>query len=112
MEFRGAATPAPPEPLRSRTPRLFFEEPIFDASSDPYASITATDSGVRVVVPHLSESHRGHATEVLRALLNDVIAGEEVRPAVLWYYTPMSLYFTDHLWRSPHRRNGRAFARL
>jgi len=90
-----------PQHLLNRCARerrvFFFEEPIFDASNDPYASITATDSGVRVVVPHLSESHRGHAAEVLRALLNDVIATEEVRPAVLWYYTPMSFHFSDHL---------------
>jgi UDP-galactopyranose mutase len=34
---------------------------------------------------------------VQRQLLDEMIATERVQPDVLWYYTPMSLHFSDHL---------------
>lgn len=76
---------------------FFFEEPLFDSPGEPYASVDVVDSGVFVVVPHLPESRRGRETAPLRALLDAVIAREGVRPEIAWYYTPMSLHFSDHL---------------
>ena len=35
--------------------------------------------------------------ETLRTLLDEFFAAEGVFDPVLWYYTPMSLDFTDHL---------------
>jgi UDP-galactopyranose mutase len=52
---------------------------------------------VRVVVPHLRELDREREADVQRRLLDDLIVREQVRPEVLWYYTPMSLRFSDHL---------------
>ncbi|MCA1562205.1 MAG: glycosyltransferase family 1 protein [Acidobacteria bacterium] len=100
-----------PQHLLSRCARehrvFFFEEPMFDASRGwreagraaeaPYATVDVDDSGVRVVVPHLCESHRGHEAPALRALLDDLIDRERVQPSVLWYYTPMALHFSGHL---------------
>jgi UDP-galactopyranose mutase len=90
-----------PQHLLSRAARhgrvFFFEEPHFGTVDRPHATVTETQPNVHVVVPHLSDADRAHETAILRALLDDVIERESVRPDVLWYYTPMSLRFSDHV---------------
>jgi glycosyltransferase involved in cell wall biosynthesis len=90
-----------PQHLMSRCAQecrvFFFEEPMFDASAEAYATVDAVDSGVRVVVPHLCDSDRGQEAPILRTLVDNVIVRQGVRPEVLWYYTPMPLHFSDHL---------------
>ena len=82
----------------ARTRRVFFfEEPIFDAAGEAYASIESVGSSVHLVVPHLHASQRGSEPGVLRTLLDDVIAAQGVRADILWYYTPMALRFSEHL---------------
>jgi glycosyltransferase involved in cell wall biosynthesis len=70
---------------------------VFDAGAAAHATVSDTDAQVHVVVPHLHESDRAQDAEVQRRLLDDVIARAHIRPEVLWYYTPMSLRFSDHL---------------
>ena len=90
-----------PQHLLSRCARdrrvFIIEEPVFDASEEPYATVSDAQSHVHVVVPHLRESDRADDRDVQRYLLDHVIASEGIRPEVLWYYTPMSLRFSDHL---------------
>lgn len=82
----------------ARTRRVFvIEEPLFDAPGSPYASVSEAAGQVHVVVPHLRESDRECDADVQRRLLDDVIAMRDIRPDVLWYYTPMSLRFSDHV---------------
>jgi glycosyltransferase involved in cell wall biosynthesis len=60
--------------------------------------VRTEEGGVRVVVPKLPEGRTvEQANNTLRTLLDDFFAAEEVFDPVLWYYTPMSLDFTDHL---------------
>ncbi len=74
-----------------------IEEPIFDAGDAAHATVTDAQPRLHVVVPHLRECDRAHDADVQRDLLDDVIARDQIRPDVLWYYTPMSLRFSDHL---------------
>lgn len=90
-----------PQHLLSRCARdrrvFVIEEPVFDADDAAHVTVTDAQPRVHVVVPHLRECDRARDAEVQRQLLDDVIARERIRPEVLWYYTPMSLRFSDHL---------------
>lgn len=82
----------------ARHRRVFFvEEPLFDATDRSSVTVTEAQPQVYVVVPHLTDSDRSRAAEIQRQLLDEMIESEGVRPEVLWYYTPMSLHFSDHL---------------
>jgi glycosyltransferase involved in cell wall biosynthesis len=76
---------------------FFVEEPVFTEVSRPHTVITEAQPNVYVVVPHLADSDRHRERDLLRSLLNDLIATQRIEPDVLWYYTPMSLHFSDHL---------------
>ncbi|MFN8720533.1 MAG: glycosyltransferase family 1 protein [Rhodospirillales bacterium] len=76
---------------------LFVEEPVFEAGAVPRIELRPQPSGVVVCVPVLPPSAEPAAVEVLRGLLDGLLAGRPGDPLVLWYYTPMALAFTDHL---------------
>jgi glycosyltransferase involved in cell wall biosynthesis len=76
---------------------FFVEEPLFDAPDRAHLTVAEAQPQVYVVVPHLTDSDRGRSAEIQRQLLDELIATERVRPDVLWYYTPMSLHFSDHV---------------
>jgi UDP-galactopyranose mutase len=90
-----------PQHLMSRCARefrvFFIEEPIYDAVTAPRLSAERDPSGVTVAVPHLRESDRAHEAAALRALVDGLIAAHDIQPSVLWYYTPMSRLYSDHL---------------
>jgi glycosyltransferase involved in cell wall biosynthesis len=82
----------------ARTSRVFYiEEPVFGAET-PNLDISRREDGLRVVVPQLpgdlSEDVRH---EVLRELVDELIAQESITAFVAWYYTPMALPWTRHL---------------
>ena len=82
----------------ARTNRAFYvEEPSYGADA-PYLDISPREHGLRVVVPRLpsslSESSRQN---VLRGLVDELIAAESITTFVSWYYTPMALPWTQHL---------------
>lgn len=91
-----------PQHLMSRFARtyqvLFFEEPIASDAITPWLDISMPEPGVRVLVPRIPASHIGtrEGEAEQRRLLNRYLAISGIEP-VLWYYTPMSLSFTDHL---------------
>jgi len=89
-----------PQHLMSRCARdgrvFFFEEPIYDAAVDAYLSVERAGS-VYIAVPHLRDADCPQEPAVLRALLDWMCVEYDVQPSVLWYYTPMSLHFSDHL---------------
>ena len=78
--------------------RVFFiEEPIVGDMALPRLQIEPAD-GVIVVTPHLPRGldDRG-ITSTQRRLLNELMQRERIRDFIAWYYTPMSLAFSDHL---------------
>jgi UDP-galactopyranose mutase len=82
----------------ARERRCFYvEEPLWDAPGAPYLEHQVSH-GVHVIAPHLpAGTGERDAIEILRTLLDELIAAERIGPYVLWYYTPMALAFSDHL---------------
>ncbi|HLO62716.1 MAG TPA: UDP-galactopyranose mutase [Azonexus sp.] len=79
-------------------PVFFFEEPVHPAEGEtPRLDISQHD-GVTVIVPRLPASiSTGGAGDAQRVLLDCFIAEQGILRPLLWYYTPMSLGFSDHL---------------
>ena len=78
--------------------RVFFiEEPIVGDVALPRLQIEHAD-GVAVVTPHLPHGlDDAGITSAQRRLLNELIERAQIREFVAWYYTPMSLAFSEHL---------------
>ena len=81
-------------------PVYYVEEPQFGASSAALRRSRRSD-GLTVVVPELPASSRDDRDEadatlrvLLQALAADGCAGDD---AILWYYTPAALRFTEHI---------------
>lgn len=76
---------------------FYVEEPI-PTDGDPSLDCTLDKTGVTVVVPHLQLGPDSPpADDILRRLLDQLLAEREIREPVLWYYTPMASAFSDHL---------------
>lgn len=83
---------------------LFFEEPIFTDTPQPALDISQPATGITVIVPLSAHgTSAAQAVEWQRELLDGYLAehsGKDLPSAkelLLWYLTPMSLSFTDHL---------------
>ena len=75
----------------------FFEEPIHEDIDVPRLDITMS-KGVHVAVPVLPHGVDEQTSVAMqRALLDELIARDRIRPFVAWYYTPMALPFSQHL---------------
>lgn len=81
-----------------RIPVLFFEEPIVSPDT-PVPRLEVRQEGeVRVATPHLPPGLSESATaDAQRVMLDALIAQHGIERALLWYYTPLSLAFSDHL---------------
>jgi UDP-galactopyranose mutase len=81
--------------------RVFvIEEPVYDAPTD-YYEITQpnTKANLWVVQLYVSKCESKEKTNhVLKALLDSLIYSNSINEYILWYYSPMALDFTDHLW--------------
>ena len=91
-----------PQHLMSRFARdfnvLFCEEPIPTEDAQPWLEVRPEENGVQVLIPRLPAGCVGEAAErVQRSLLDGYLAKLGVSELLLWYYTPMSLAFSDHL---------------
>ena len=75
---------------------FFFEEPVFDAPSQYNEIFDDPETGVCVVTPHITSDTK-NSTEPLRHLLQIFMASMKIEDCVAWYYTPLSLQFSDHL---------------
>jgi UDP-galactopyranose mutase len=75
----------------------FVEEPLFEDVEQ--SSMTITESGgVFVVVPRVPRAFTpDQASAAQRAIIDRLIASEQITRFVLWYYTPLALKFSDHL---------------
>ncbi|MGN2622520.1 glycosyltransferase family 1 protein [Stutzerimonas balearica] len=91
-----------PQHLMSRFARdfnvLFCEEPIATEDDQPWLEVRPEENGVQVLIPRLPHGCAGEAADrVQRELLDGYLAKLGVDDLLLWYYTPMSLAFSDHL---------------
>jgi UDP-galactopyranose mutase len=77
--------------------RVFFvEEPIYDDGPE-FCDVTTGDDNVWVVVPHLKggiSEQEGNARR--KEQLDKLFADMKITNYIFWYYTPMSLSFSDH----------------
>ena len=89
-----------PQHLMSRFAKhrrvFFLEEPVYDAPSQYNEIFEDPETGVCVVTPHIT-SDTENSIEPLRHLLQIFMASMEIKEHVAWYYTPLSLAFSDHL---------------
>jgi UDP-galactopyranose mutase len=89
-----------PQHLMSRFAKhrrvFFIEEPVYDAPSQYNEIFEDPESDVCVVTPHIT-SDTENSTEPLRHLLQIFMESMGIRDHVAWYYTPLSLAFSDHL---------------
>ncbi|GLH36025.1 glycosyltransferase family 1 protein [Pseudomonas moraviensis] len=77
---------------------VFFEEPVFIADATPRLEISNPGEGIEVAVPQLPLGMSGEAiAQAQRQLLDEHLAGRVQGDLLLWYLTPMSLLFTEHL---------------
>ena len=75
--------------------RVFFvEEPVWGEDTTPRLDLQQSNN-ITVIVPHLP--HGSDEIVVMRRLIDEVIAAQQIERYVLWYYTPMALGFTSHL---------------
>ncbi len=78
--------------------RVFFvEEPMFiDAPS--FMDISRREDKLFVVVPQLNkaEAEAQSTDELIRSLLDEMFAAENVENYIFWYYTPMAMAFSEH----------------
>ena len=91
-----------PQHLMSRFARdfnvLFCEEPIPTEDAQPWLEVRPEENGVQVLIPRLPHGCGGEdANRVQRELIDGYLAKLGVNDLLLWYYTPMSLAFSDHL---------------
>lgn len=77
---------------------LYFEEPLPADDAEAWLEVRAEEDGVQVLVPRLPWGlEPSRRNEAIRTLLDTHLARLGVDDLLLWYYTPMSLAFSDHL---------------
>ncbi|MEO5893608.1 MAG: glycosyltransferase family 1 protein [Ferruginibacter sp.] len=77
--------------------RVFYiQEFSFTDIADGY-SIDQSNEQVWIIKPHLRNDHHDNILERQRKILNELFVAENISSYILWYYTPMSLLFSDHL---------------
>ncbi len=77
---------------------FFFEEPVFEQIAHPTLERSQPLPNLTVVVPHLPVGmNEAQVVEAQRRLLDGLLEERSAAELLLWYFTPMSLLFTDHL---------------
>lgn len=77
---------------------LFFEEPVLTDSPDQRLEVSSPVPGITLLVPHLRHGlHQQQIADAQRMLLDDYLTQHVASELLLWYLTPMSLLFTEHL---------------
>lgn len=77
---------------------LFFEEPVFADAQQPVLEMSQPVSGITAMVPRLPWGmSQQQIAQSQRQLLDAWLAEHPCDELLLWYLTPMSLSFTEHL---------------
>jgi glycosyltransferase involved in cell wall biosynthesis len=79
--------------------RVFYiEEPVFDSDYHYHAITRDLQSGVYVVVPHLSQKLSAEETILAqKQLLDSLLLHMKIVQFMSWYYSPMFFPFSKHL---------------
>ncbi|MES2820409.1 MAG: glycosyltransferase family 1 protein [Pseudomonadota bacterium] len=79
-------------------PVLYVEEPQASTTAKAWLEVRPEAAGVSVAVPHVPPHWDERATlDAQRRLLDQYLQAQAITRLILWYYTPMSLAFSDHL---------------
>ncbi|WP_225865776.1 glycosyltransferase [Dyadobacter aurulentus] len=74
---------------------FFLEEPLFDASENPYIQFEKKLPGLSVCVPHLPPGCTGsNAAGLMEGLLRSFFEERGSTNFIFWYYTPMAFEFS------------------
>ena len=77
---------------------FYWEEPVFGFEDDHYQIRKIANADVWVVVPHLrSGMEQEEIISQQRVLLDNMMQENDFEGFIAWYYSPMSLLFSDHL---------------
>jgi glycosyltransferase involved in cell wall biosynthesis len=77
---------------------FFWEEPVFTEPGKEGLVISKRDNGLTVVTPYLTHGSRPEQVESdQREMLDCFLIEQNIQSYVCWYYTPMSLAFSQHL---------------
>ncbi|TCD08341.1 glycosyltransferase family 1 protein [Pedobacter frigidisoli] len=90
-----------PQHLMSRFAKeinvFFLEEPVYDSPALPTISAHKKNDNLTILIPHLpAEMQHEDETSIMRSLLSHFLDGANLKDWIFWYYTPMSLRFSDH----------------
>ena len=90
-----------PQHLMSRFARefdvLYMEESVFVPGGDTKLVVREVSPGLRVLVANISLDENTAADDEQRRLLDEYLAEHTAEEITLWYYTPMSFSFSQHL---------------
>lgn len=93
-----------PQHLMSRAARtyrvIFVEEPIATERAMPWLELCDDKSGVEVLIPRLPDRYLADEearNDAQRTLLSHSLRNLPLGRFIAWYYTPMSLPYSDHL---------------
>lgn len=76
---------------------LVIEEPLFHDSESTFV-LTETKENVTVAVPHLRYGiDHAEIDQVMKVLVEELVAGRGFQNYITWYYTPMMLPWSDTL---------------
>lgn len=88
-----------PQHLMSRFAKhfhvLFWEEPLLSQKGISWLEQRDQSGGVTVLIPHVQPDVEPDQAQ--RRLLDAYLAAHAPTELILWYFTPMSLAFTEHL---------------
>lgn len=74
---------------------FFFEEPVFDATGEPFLAYSTRSETLWKVVPHLKPGLTSAQTiSILTILLDGFLENTCLSKWIFWYYTPYALSFT------------------
>jgi len=75
----------------------FFEEPLFVEADSAILIESEGTPGVRVITPKLPRGlTEQEVIDTQRRLLDDYLKDQGIADFIAWYYTPMSLSFSNH----------------
>ena len=76
--------------------RVFFiEEPIYDCETEHYTLEQQPKTNVWVFTPHLTKN--SDPTAAQQQMLRKLIRSMRIKQTIAWYYSPMSLNFSNDL---------------
>src|ERR1700712_3818854 len=84
----------------SRRNRVFFiEEPVLESSGNSFIQVSKDKDNIWIATPHLLESYTpDELVFQQRILLSSLYNEYEIKYYMHWFYTPMALIISNHLY--------------